>query len=221
MAQLKTWLDPPTRTRISFSWSGEVATSKKMIGSIDYQHRFLYMLRTYAVYFSWILDIYGPLTEPFRKKESDKKGRDGRSNNCNPKIPLTIFPLSTILKPNIVSESQERRWFLFLLFIKEWSERVIKIGETTRIPWVIWVQMHNGPVLDLCSNFFWATLVKKLQIASEQLYEDNLDLSGHGVTIKEKKQFTLASFRTNWIPCPGYTVEEQNQHFSNLIMLLF
>ena len=25
---------------------------------------------------------------------------------------------------------------------------------------------------------------------------------------------TVQSLRTNWMPCPGYTVDEQNQHFS-------
>lgn len=35
------------------------------------------------------------------------------------------------------------------------------------------------------------------------------------------QNITFASFRTNWIPCPGYTVDEQNQHFSNLILSNF
>ena len=36
--------------------------------------------------------------------------------------------------------------------------------------------------------------------------------------LRESKIFLFASLPTNWIPCTGYMVEEQNQHFSNLIV---
>lgn len=71
-------------------------------------------------------------------------------------------------------------------------------------------------------KFLWHFDRQNLKICNskDHVNIDNNVPKKHECIIYIKKN-TFASFLTNWIPCPGYTVDEQNQHFSNLIAKSF